>query len=92
MSVVRFTDSFINLDFIPALKCWAILTPSALRTKPSPLLWAKHLWLNIFIARLAWALTGHTFLDLERKARRKALSPRAAAAPVCLRIRIRVWP
>src|SRR5437660_5829753 len=31
ISAVRFTDSFVNLDLIPALKCWAILIQSASR-------------------------------------------------------------
>ena len=32
ISAVRYTDYLINLDLIPALKCWAILISSAPRT------------------------------------------------------------
>ena len=40
ISTVRYTDYLINLDLLPALKCWAIFISSAPRTIPIYAFWA----------------------------------------------------
>src|SRR2546430_12428591 len=47
ISAVRYTDYLINLDLIPALKCWAIFISSAPRTIPIYAFFGKALRLRL---------------------------------------------
>jgi hypothetical protein len=67
LSAVRFTDYFVSLDLIPALKCWAILISSASRTKPISDIAARNFKLTGILFRaevVSEKQSQRTFLDV----------------------------